>query len=103
VRVADITAGSGCADPGPSSRSSARSPARSLPTPVVDSSPGCGGGLDMNGCHGQILGKNRKIWESPLKMEVCMKITYQTAMPNYQMGLSFYFNGVLRLESWELL
>ena len=39
VRVAAITAGSGCADPGPSSRSSA-SPARSLPTPVVDSSPG---------------------------------------------------------------
>lgn len=39
MRVSDITAGSGCADP--QSRSgSARSAARSVPTPVLDASPG---------------------------------------------------------------
>ena len=39
--------------------------------------------------------------------EVCMNINSHrkvlTAMLNYRMGLSFYFNGVLRLESWDLL
>lgn len=41
MRVSDITAGSGCADP--QSRSgSARSAARSVPTPVLDASPGWG-------------------------------------------------------------
>lgn len=40
VRVADITAGSGCAEPGSRSGSARSLAARSVPTPVLDSSPG---------------------------------------------------------------
>eukprot|EP00438_Fugacium_kawagutii_P008340 Skav233354 [mRNA] locus=scaffold394:493723:494789:+ [translate_table: standard] len=40
VRVADITAGSGCADPSSRSGSARSLAARSVPTPVLDSSPG---------------------------------------------------------------